>query len=78
MYANKIAAITDPDERQRFIDARVAEQSLDFDLVGLASRLVVDAVVRPQDLRANLIARLADAKGWERSGNHRHHPVWPV
>jgi acetyl-CoA carboxylase carboxyltransferase component len=78
VYANKIAAISDPEERQRFIDERVAEQELELDLVGLASRLVVDTIVQPEDLRAELIARLADAQGWERSPWRRNHPVWPV
>lgn len=78
VYANRIAAIEDPDLRERFIAEKVAEQSLDFDLVGLASRLVVDSVVQNEELRDELIARIEDASDWERSPNRRHHPIWPV
>ena len=78
VYANKIAEIADPVQRQQFIDDRVAEQAADFNLVELASRLIIDAIVAPQDLRADLLARLDDADGWERAINRRHHPVWPV
>lgn len=78
VYANRIAAIEDPEVRERFIAEKVAEQSLDFDLVGLASRLVVDSVVQNEELRDELIARIEDASDWERSPNRRHHPIWPV
>jgi acetyl-CoA carboxylase carboxyltransferase component len=78
VYANKIAEIADPVQRQQFIDDRVAEQSADFNLVELASRLIIDAIVAPQDLRADLLARLDAADGWDRAIDRRHHPVWPV
>jgi acetyl-CoA carboxylase carboxyltransferase component len=78
VYANKIAEIADPVQRQQFIDDRVAEQAADFNLVELASRLIIDAIVAPQDLRADLLARLVDADGWTRAIDRRHHPVWPV
>ena len=78
VYANRIAAIEDPEVREQFIAEKVAEQSLDFDLVGLASRLVVDSVVQNEELRDELIARIEDASDWERSPNRRHHPIWPV
>ncbi len=44
----------------------------------MGSRLVVDAVVEPGDLRAELIARLADADGWTRETGRRHHTISPV
>ncbi len=78
VYANKIAEITDPVERQQFIDQRVAEQARDFDLVELASRLIIDGIVQPEDLRAELLSRLRDSDGWVRETGRRHHPVWPV
>jgi acetyl-CoA carboxylase carboxyltransferase component len=78
VYANKIAEIADPVQRQQFIDDRVAEQAADFNLVELASRLIIDAIVAPQQLRADLLARLDDADGWARATDRRHHPVWPV
>jgi len=39
---------------------------------------VVDAVVAPEALRAELIARMAAAEGWTRSEKRRHHMVSPV
>ena len=67
VYANKIAAIADPDERAAFVAARREEYERDIDLVHLAAELVVDAIVEPEDLRGELIARLAAARGKDRS-----------
>jgi acetyl-CoA carboxylase carboxyltransferase component len=78
MYANRIAEITDPRERAAYVAARVAEQEAELILLRLGSELVVDAVVDPPALRAELIARLADADGWERTPGRRHHVVSPV
>jgi acetyl-CoA carboxylase carboxyltransferase component len=78
IYANKIAAIDDPEEREAFVAARRAEQEADFNLLRMGSELVVDAVVQPPDLRGELIARLSAADGWERSPGRRHHVVSPV
>jgi acetyl-CoA carboxylase carboxyltransferase component len=78
MYAPKIAGIDDPGERAAFIEARTAEQRADINLLRLASELVVDAVVEPADLRAELAARLADAENWTRGPQRRHHHISPV
>jgi acetyl-CoA carboxylase carboxyltransferase component len=78
VYANKIAAIEDPEEREQFVDDRRAEFAADVDLLRLASELVIDAVVEPEDLRADLIARFALAGGKERSFSDRLHGVPPV
>jgi acetyl-CoA carboxylase carboxyltransferase component len=78
MYANRIAEITDPAERSAYIAARVAEQQAEMNLLRMGSELVVDAVVDPPSLRAELVARLAAADGWERTTGRRHHVVSPV
>jgi len=78
MYARKIAGIDDPGERDRYVGARLAEQRADLNLLRLASELVVDAVVEPADLRAELIARLAEAEHWTRGPQRRHHHISPV
>lgn len=78
VYANKIAAIEDAGERAAFVAARIAEQQRDMNLLRMASDLVVDAVVEPERLRAELVARMADGDGWTRSSGRRHHPVSPV
>jgi len=78
MYANKIAEITDADERDAYIAERTEEQRADIELLRGASELVVDAVVEPERLRAELVVRLADAAGWSRGPQRRHHHVSPV
>jgi len=78
IYANKIAAIEDPDEREAYVAERRAEQDADFNLLRMGSELVVDVVVQPEDLRADLLLRMRAADGWERSVQQRHHVVSPV
>jgi acetyl-CoA carboxylase carboxyltransferase component len=78
VYANKIAAIEDPVEREAFVKARVAEQAADFTLLRMGSELVVDTVVQPELLRTELLGRLRAAERWERSGHRRHHVISPV
>ena len=78
VYANKVAAITDDAERAAFVAERTVEQQADINLLRMASDLVVDAVVEPEHLRAELIARLHDAERFSRSTDRRHHPISPV
>lgn len=78
VYANKIAAIDDEVERAAFVAARREEYEEDIDIVHLAAELVVDAIVEPEDLRAELVARLAAASGKDRSFSRRRHGVTPV
>jgi acetyl-CoA carboxylase carboxyltransferase component len=78
VYFNKIEAIDDPQERQRFIADRRAEFEKDIDLINLASEDVVDAVIEPDDLRAELTRRLAAATRKNRHFSDRHHGVPPV
>jgi len=39
---------------------------------------VVDAIVEPEDLRGELVARLAAARGKDRHFSRRRHGVTPV
>ncbi len=78
VYAKKIAAIEDSDEREAFVAARKGEQEADFTLLRMGSELVVDTVVAPEALRDELLRRLAAADGWIRSPQRRHHPISPV
>jgi acetyl-CoA carboxylase carboxyltransferase component len=78
VYANKIAAITDDEERAAYVAERTAEQEVDINLLRMGSDLVVDAVVEPGDLRAELVARMADADRWTRTTGRRHHMISPV
>ncbi|HEX2700152.1 MAG TPA: acyl-CoA carboxylase subunit beta [Acidimicrobiales bacterium] len=78
VYANHIAALATPEERIAFVAAKRAEYEADVDLLRLASDLVIDAVVQPEDLRNELIARLALAEGKDRTFSDRRHGVPPV
>lgn len=78
VYANKIAAIEDPEERAAFVTAMRAEYEKDIDLMLLASELVIDAIIEPEDLRAELILRIARARNKNRVFSDRRHGVPPV
>jgi acetyl-CoA carboxylase carboxyltransferase component len=77
VYANKIAALP-TDQRDEYVAARRAEYEQDIDIVRLASELVVDAVIEPAELRGELIARYAAARGKDRDFSRRRHGVTPV
>jgi propionyl-CoA carboxylase beta subunit len=78
VYANKIAAIDDPDERAEFVAEQRAIYETDVDLLRLASELVIDAIVEPEQLRGELVARIAQARHKDRHFAHRRHGVPPV
>ena len=78
VYANRIAAIEDPAERAAFVAERRVEYEADVDLLRLASDLVIDAVVEPEQLRDELVARLALARSKGRGFSERRHGVPPV
>jgi acetyl-CoA carboxylase carboxyltransferase component len=78
VYANKIAAIEDVEAREKYVDGLRAEYEADIDLLRLASELVIDAVVEPEDLRDELVRRLALASTKDRSFSERRHGVPPV
>jgi methylmalonyl-CoA decarboxylase subunit alpha len=78
VYANKIAALPDDAARAEFVAARRAEYEQDIDIVRLASELVVDTIVPAGELRAELVARFAAARGKDRSFSRRRHGVTPV
>ena len=78
VYANRIAEIVDPDERSAFIAAREEEYEEDVDLLRLASDLVIDAIVQPEDLRDEIMQRLRLASDKSRFFSDRRHGVPPV
>jgi acetyl-CoA carboxylase carboxyltransferase component len=78
VYYNKIAAIDDPAEREAYVEKLRAEYEEDIDIVRLAGELVVDAIVEPEDLRAELVRRFAAARRKDRSFSRRRHGVTPV
>jgi acetyl-CoA carboxylase carboxyltransferase component len=78
VYANKIASIDDPDERADYIAERRAEYEQDVDLLRLASDLVLDAIIEPSELRAELIRRYAVLVGKVRDLPPKRHGVPPT
>lgn len=78
VYANQIAAIEDPERRRAFIAEKRAEYEKDVDLLRLASDLVIDAIVQPEDLRREVAARLQSAARQSRAFSDRRHGVPPV
>jgi methylmalonyl-CoA decarboxylase subunit alpha len=78
VHANRLAAIADDEERAAVVAGLRAEYEADIDIMRLAAELVVDDIVEPEDLRANLIHRLAAAGTKERVFSRRRHGITPV
>ena len=78
VYYNQLQAIADEDERAARVEELRREYAEDIDILHLASELVVDAVIQPEDLRAELIRRFALAAGKHREWPEKHNPVTPV
>jgi methylmalonyl-CoA decarboxylase subunit alpha len=78
VFFNQIQAIDDEAERERFVAQKRDEYSADIDILHLASELVVDAVIEPDELRADLIRRFAFAEGRDRRFSERRNPITPA
>jgi acetyl-CoA carboxylase carboxyltransferase component len=78
VFFNQILEIEDEAARAAFVKSKREEHSEDIDILHLASELVVDAVIEPDDLREQLIRRFALAEGKDRSFAERRNPVTPV
>jgi acetyl-CoA carboxylase carboxyltransferase component len=78
VFYNQLQAIEDPEERARRTDELRREYAEDVDLLHLASELVVDAVVEPEDLRAELARRFALAAGKAREWPRKRTPITPA
>jgi len=70
--------VTDEAERADLTQRLRADYEADIDVLRLASELVIDDVVQPEDLRAQLIRRFAAARGKDRGFSRRRHGVTPV
>jgi len=75
VHLNRLQAIEDEAERQRVTAELRAEYSADIDLLRLASELVIDAIVQPDELRADLIQRFSLAERRERTRMARRRSV---
>jgi propionyl-CoA carboxylase beta subunit len=78
VYYNQLQAIADEGERAARTEELRREYAEDIDILHLASELVIDAVIQPEDLRSELIRRFALAAGKHREWPEKHNPVTPV
>jgi acetyl-CoA carboxylase carboxyltransferase component len=78
VYYNKIQEIADETERVEYVSKLREEYETDIDILRLAADLVIDAIVEPEDLREDLIARLAAAQTKDRHFSTKRHGVPPV
>ena len=75
VFFNQIQAIEEPEASASGSSPRSAsEYSEDIDILHLASELVVDAVIEPDPLRAELSARYALAESKDRALRQRRNP----
>jgi acetyl-CoA carboxylase carboxyltransferase component len=78
VYYNQLQAVEDERERAQKTEELRREYSEDIDILHLASEMVVDAVVEPQELRADLVRRFAHAQSKQREWPEKHNSVTPV
>src|SRR6185312_424276 len=78
VFYNQLQAIDDPAERERRTEELRAEYKEEIDILHLASELVIDAVVQPVDLRAELVRRFGVYASRERAWPAKRNPVTPV
>ncbi|HEX3518067.1 MAG TPA: acyl-CoA carboxylase subunit beta [Solirubrobacteraceae bacterium] len=78
VYYNQLQAILDEDERALKVAELRAEYSADIDILHLASELVIDAVIEPQQLRGELVRRFAHAASKARDWPAKRNAVTPV
>ncbi|HEU4962530.1 MAG TPA: acyl-CoA carboxylase subunit beta [Bacilli bacterium] len=77
VYANKIAELPE-EERAAFIEQKREEYREDIDIYKLASEMIIDGIVDPENLREELSKRF-DLYGSKYAPfTDRKHPVYPV
>jgi methylmalonyl-CoA decarboxylase subunit alpha len=78
VFYNQLQAIDDEHERAARTEQLRAEYAEDIDILHLASELVIDAVIEPELLRAELVRRFAHAASKQRGWPAKHNAVTPV
>lgn len=77
VYANKIAALP-KEEQAAFIEQQREEYRKEIDVYRLASELIIDDVIEPNELRKTLELRLDAYKSKKLTFTERKHGVSPV
>jgi acetyl-CoA carboxylase carboxyltransferase component len=78
VHYNQLRAIEDETERAKRTEELRKEYAQDIDILHLASELVLDAVIEPRELRAELARRFAHARSKRREWPLKRNPVTPV
>jgi acetyl-CoA carboxylase carboxyltransferase component len=78
VFYNEIQAIEDEDKRAARVEELRREYAEDIDVLHLASELVVDAVIQPEDLRSELVKRFGLYATASRDWPAKHNPITPV
>src|SRR5215211_7362824 len=78
VFYNQLQAVEDPDERAKRTEELRTEYQEEIDILHLASELVIDAVIQPEDLRPELIKRFTAYAAKARSWPAKRNPVTPV
>ena len=78
VYYNQLAAIEDEAERDVKRRELMDEYAEGVDLLHLASELVVDAIVQPEALRAELVRRYAQYAGKRRDWPRKRNAITPA
>ncbi len=78
VFYNQLQAIEDEGERASRRTELMDEYAEGVDLLHLASEMVIDAVVQPEDLRAELVRRYARYAGKQREWPAKRHGIPPV
>jgi acetyl-CoA carboxylase carboxyltransferase component len=78
VFYNQLQAIEDETERAAKTEELREEYGADIDILHLASELVIDAVIEPDDLRGDLIRRFAHTQSKQRDWPAKRNPVTPV
>jgi acetyl-CoA carboxylase carboxyltransferase component len=77
VYANKIAELPQ-EEQAAFVKEKQREYEADIDIYRLASEMVIDGIVTPENLRNELITRFAAYQSKYLPFSDRKHGVYPV
>src|SRR5437588_1840134 len=78
VFYNQIQAIEDESERAKRVEELRREYAEEIDILHLASELVVDAVIQPEDLREEIARRLALSMSKRSQWPRKRNPVTPV
>jgi acetyl-CoA carboxylase carboxyltransferase component len=77
VYANKIAELPE-EERQAFMEEKREEYRQGIDIYKLASEMIIDDIVEPNNLREELVKRFEAYTSKYQIFTDRKHPVYPV